>query len=147
MFTSAAALYEAASLLRAFSIRRGIVHAIAAGVPIGLAVALVLALRYVDNSGSVVEVAVNRLALHDFWWVTFLSCGPVLIAGAIAVALDWRHPHNVGVFGALVIASTFFYFFVNVRDHQDVYVGWRVGHFLFMSAAGVLGPQFNEAHT
>ena len=146
MVTAGAALYEAASLLRAFSIRRGIVHAIAAGVPIGLAVALVLALRYVDNSGSVVEVAVNRLALHDFWWVTFLSCGPVLIVGAIAIALDWQHPHNIGVFGALVIASTFFYFFVNVRDHQDVYVGWRVGHFLFMSAAVVIGAMFNDLH-
>jgi hypothetical protein len=33
----------------------------------------------------------------------------------------------------------FFYFFVNVRDHQDVYVGWRVGHFLFMAAAAVIG--------
>ena len=33
----------------------------------------------------------------------------------------------------------FFYFFVNVRDHQDVYVGWRVGHFMFMAAAVVIG--------
>jgi hypothetical protein len=144
MVTAGAALYEAVALVRAFSVRRGLRHAIAAGIPIGLAVALVFALRYVDNSGSVVELAVNRLALHDFWWVTFLSCGPVLIVGAIAIALNWRHPHGVGVFGALVIASTFFYFFINVRDHQDVYVGWRVGHFLFMSAAVVIGALVND---
>jgi hypothetical protein len=144
MVTAGAALYELVSLLRAFSVRRAVTHAAAAGVPLGLAVALVFALRYVDNSGSVVELAVNQLALHDFWWVTFLSCGPVLIVGAIAVAVNLRHPHHVGVFGALVIASTFFYFFVNVRDHQDVYVGWRVGHFLFMSAAVVIGALFND---
>ena len=144
MVTAGAALFEAASLLGAFSIRRAIVHAVAAAIPLGLAVGLVFALRYVDNSGSVVEIAVNRLALHNFWWVTFLSCGPVLIVGAMAVALNWRHPHGVGIFGALMIASALFYFFINVRDHQDVYVGWRVGHFLFMSAAVVIGALVND---
>jgi hypothetical protein len=109
-----------------------------------MAVGLVFALRYVDSSGAVVEVAVNRLALHRFWWVTLLSCGPVLVVGAIAIAVNRRHPHRVGIFGALMIASTFFYFFVNVRDHQDVYVGWRVGHFLFMSAAVVIGALIND---
>lgn len=144
MVTTGAALYETVSLLKAFSIRRALTHAIAAGVPLGLAVGLVFALRYVDNSGSVIELAVNRLALHRFWWVTFLSCGPVLILGVIAVAVNWRRPHHIGILGALIAASTFFYFFVNVRDHQDVYVGWRVGHFLFISAAAFIGVFFDE---
>ena len=145
MVTAGAALFEAVSLLRAFSLRRAVVHAVAAGVPLGLATALVLALRYVDNSGSVVELAVNRVALHDFWWVTFLSFGPVLIVGAIAMVVAVRgEPHYLGIFGALAVASMFFYFFINVRDHQDVYVGWRVGHFLFMSAAVLIGALFNS---
>jgi hypothetical protein len=144
MVTSGAALYEAMSLLRAFDIRRALTHALAAALPLALAVGLVFALKYVDDNGSVVEIAVNRLAFHDFWWVTLLSCGPVLIAGAIAIAVNWRHPHGVGIFGALMAAATFFYFFVNVRDHQDVYVGWRVGHFLFMSAAVLIGVLFND---
>src|SRR5262245_1696628 len=92
MVTIGAARVEVATLLRAFSLRRALTHAVAAGVPLGLAVALVFALRYVDNSGSVVEIAVNRLALHDFWWVTLLSCGPVLIIGAIAIAVNRRQP-------------------------------------------------------
>ena len=144
MVTAGAALFEAAQLTRAFSVRRALVHAVAAGIPLGLAVGLVFALRYVDNSGHVVEIAVNRLALHNFWWVTFLSCGPVLIVGAMAMALNRQHPHQVGIFGALMIASTLFYFFINVRDHQDVYVGWRVGHFLFMSAAVVIGALIGD---
>ena len=144
MVTAGAALYETVSLLRAFTMRRALVHAVSAGVPLGLAVGLVFALKYVDNNGSVVEIAVYRLAFHDFWWVTVLSCGPVLIVGAIAIAVNWRHPHGVGIFGALIAAATFFYFFVNVRDHQDVYVGWRVGHFLFMSAAVLIGVLFND---
>lgn len=145
MVTAGAALFEAVSLLRAFSLRRAVVHAVAAGVPLGLATALVFALRYVDNSGSVVELAVNRVALHDFWWVTFLSFGPVLIVGAVAMVVAVRgEPHYLGIFGALAVASVFFYFFINVRDHQDVYVGWRVGHFLFMSAAVLVGALFNS---
>ena len=144
MVTAGAALFEAASLLRAFSLRRAIVHALAAGVPLALATALVFALRYVDNSGSVVELTLNRMATHDFWWVTFLSFGPVLIVGAISI-IRTRHARlQLGIFGALAIASVFFYFFINVRDHQDVYVGWRVGHFLFMSAAVVIGVLFDS---
>ena len=46
---------------------------------------------------------------------------------------------GLSVLGALAVTSMFFYFFVNVRDHQDVYVGWRVGHFMFMAAAVVIG--------
>lgn len=144
MVTAGAALYEAAAVLRAFSIRRVVVHAMAAAIPLASAVGLVFALRYVDNSGAVVELAVNRLALHDFWWVTFLSFGPVLIVGSAAVVLNWRRGHNLGIFGALAAASVFFYFFVNVRDHQDVYVGWRVGHFIFISAAAVIGAMLND---
>ena len=116
----------------------------AAGVPLGLATALVFALRYVDTSGTVLELALNRMAVRDFWWVTFLSFGPVLIAGAIAIVVArTNESHSLGVFGALAAASTIFYFFINVRDHQDVYVGWRVGHFLFMSAAVLIGALFN----
>jgi hypothetical protein len=143
MLTAAAALFEAAGLVRVFSVRRAVVHALAAGAPLGLATTLVFALRYVDNSGSVLEVAVNRLALHDFWRVTFLSCGPILMAGAVALYVAGRQRRRLGIFGALMIASAIFYFFVNVPDHQDVYVGWRVGHFLFMSAAVLLGVMFD----
>jgi hypothetical protein len=143
MITAGAALYEGASVLRGFDARRAIVHALAAAIPLGIATGLVLALRYVDNSGAVVEFAVNRMALHNFWWVTFLSFGPVLIVGVAAIIVTRREPGHLGVFGALAVASVVFYFFINVRDHQDVYVGWRVGHFLFMSAAVVIGVLFN----
>jgi hypothetical protein len=139
MLTAGAALYEASGLVRNFSIRRALVHATSAAVPLGLATALVFALRYVDTSGSVLEFTVNRVAVHDFWWVTFLSFGPILIIGVAALILARR---DLGIFGALAIASIVFYFFINVRDHQDVYVGWRVGHFLFMSAAVLIGALF-----
>ena len=69
--------------------------------------------------------------------MTLLSFGPVLIVMALAIPALLYGRRGLSILGALTITSIGFYFFVNVRDHQDVYVGWRVGHFLFMSAAVV----------
>jgi hypothetical protein len=110
-----------------------------------LATALVFALRYVDNSGSVVELTLNRMATARFLvgHVSQLraradrrcvsqSSGPATRASSSASSA--HSPSR----------RSFFYFFINVRDHQDVYVGWRVGHFLFMSAAVVIGVLFDS---
>lgn len=139
MVTAGAALYELVGLIRSRDIRRGAIHAVAAGIPLGICVALVYALRYVDTGGQVLQVGVNRLAFHDVIWVTVLSCGPILAVTLLALPLVWSARRGVAIFGALAITSIAFYFFVNVRDHQDVYVGWRVGHFMFMSAAVIIG--------
>lgn len=139
MVTVAAALYELAGLLRSGDIRRGVTHAIAAAIPLAIGVALVYALGYVDTSGQVLQIGVNRLAFHDVVWVTLLSCGPILIVTLLAMPSVLAERRGIAVFGALAVTSIVFYFFVNVRDHQDVYVGWRVGHFMFMSAAVVIG--------
>lgn len=166
MLTAAAAIHEGVAVVRAAFVRtsafakatvdrsapkspawrRAFVHAGAAAVPLAAATGLVLALGYVDNSGSVVEIAVNRMALRDFWWVTFLSFGPVLILCAAAVPFLWTQPRGLGIFAALAVSCVIFYFFINVRDHQDVYVGWRVGHFLFMAATVVTGVLFERLH-
>ena len=146
MLTTGAALFEGVAVLRLLDWRRAFVHAGAAAVPLALATGVVLALRYVDNSGSVVELAVNRTALHDFWWVTLLSFGPVMVLCAAAVPFLWRQPRGLGIFAALAGSCVIFYFFINVRDHQDVYVGWRVGHFLFMAATVVIGVLFERLH-
>jgi hypothetical protein len=63
----------------------------------------------------------------------------VLIAAALAIPAVRSGKRGLSVLGALAVTSMLFYFFVNVRDHQDVYVGWRVGHFMFMAAAVVIG--------
>lgn len=139
MVTAAAMLYELVGVLRTRDIRRGLIHAIAAGIPLALSVGIVYGLGYVDRSGAVVELTVNRMALHRFAWVTFLSCGPILIATVLAIPALMSERRGLAALGALAATSMFFYFFVNVRDHQDVYVGWRVGHFMFMAAAVVIG--------
>jgi hypothetical protein len=85
MVTVAAIVFELVGVLRGFNIRRGVIHAIAAAIPLAASVGLVFALGYVDRSGSVAEVIVNPVAVHRFAWVTFLSFGPVLIVTALAI--------------------------------------------------------------
>jgi hypothetical protein len=145
MFTAAAALLEGVAVVRRFDWRRALAHAIAAGIPLAIATALVFALGYVDTGGSVVAFGINRLALHSFWLVTALSFGPVLIisAAAIVVAVSAKRG-GLSVLAALAGACIIFYFFINVRDHQDVYVGWRVGHLLFMAATVLAGIAFEK---
>ncbi|MBY0494626.1 MAG: hypothetical protein K2Y23_10455 [Cyanobacteria bacterium] len=139
MVTSAAMLYELVGVVRTLDWRRVITHAIAAAIPLLASVGVVFWLGYVDRSGSVVEFTVNPVAVHRFWWTTFLSMGPILIVAALAIPALIAERRGLAVLGALTVTSIVFYFFINVRDHQDVYVGWRVGHFMFMSAAVVIG--------
>lgn len=148
MFTAGAALFEAISVVRQLDWRRGLAHALASAIPLAILSGLVFALQYVDASGSIVELGVNRLATQSFWLVTALSFGPVLIMSVAAIAVILRvERQNLGAFGALAAACVVFYFFINVRDHQDVYVGWRVGHLLFMSATILAGILFDHVTT
>jgi hypothetical protein len=146
MVTVAAMLYELVGVLRTLDWRRGIKHAIAAAIPLAASVGIVFWLGYVDRSGAVLEFVVNRVAVHRFWWVTLLSFGPILIVTALAIPAMVSARRGLSILGALAVTSMGFYFFVNVRDHQDVYVGWRVGHFMFMSAAVVIGVLLEYVH-
>jgi hypothetical protein len=139
MATVAAMLFELVGLLRSFDLRRGVIHAISAAIPLGAAVGLVFGLGYVDRSGPVVELIVNPVSVHRFAMTTLLSCGPILIVTALAIPAMRRGGRGLAVLGALAVTSIAFYFFVNVRDHGNVYTGWRVGHFMFMAAAVVIG--------
>jgi hypothetical protein len=147
MLTVAAAMYEAVAVVRAFDVRRALIHAVAAAIPLAIATALTYALEYVDTSGSVVALEVNRMAVRDFWRVTLLSFGPVLLLALAAIPAMWKERRGIGIFGALLASCVVFYFFINVRDHQDVYVGWRVGHFMFMAATVVIGILFERLTT
>jgi hypothetical protein len=151
MLTVAAAIYEGTAVIRRVDFRRAAVHALAAAIPLAAATALTYGLQYVDTSGSVVALELNRMATRYFWWVTFLSFGPVLLLCSWAMLLSaFARAHatasadRLGIWGALLTSCLIFYFFINVRDHQDVYVGWRVGHFMFMAATVVLGILFDR---
>ena len=150
MLTVGAALYEGFAVVRTLDWRRALVHAIAAAMPLAAGTAMTYGLRYVDTAGAVVAIELNRMAVRGFWWVTLLSFGPVLLLSLAAIAALLKSgfarasADRIGIFGALLVSCVIFYFFVNVRDHQDVYVGWRVGHFMFMAATVVIGILFER---
>jgi hypothetical protein len=140
MFILAAALYEGVAVVRRRDWRRGIAHAIAAAVPIAVAVVLVGALRYVDTGGSVIRFGLNPQSARRVLLASFLSIGPQLILGGVGAAIAVRQRlKSAWILGPLVLTCIVFYFFIDVRDHQDVYVGWRAGHLLFMTSTALLG--------
>ncbi len=136
MFTAAAALHEAVSVAATREWRRAPGHALAAAIPLGAAAALVTMLEYVDRGGQVILVGLNPVATHAFWLSTALSFGPAFLLAGAGAWLAWRAARqDLGVLATLGMTCVVFYFFVDIRDHANVYVGWRVGHLLFMACA------------
>lgn len=120
--------------------------AAAAAVPIGAAVGVALALHYVDRGESLVRLLVNPAAFTRPWLSVFLSFGLMLPA---AIAGSWLGARSGGAWRlaplwAAVGIAFLFYFFVDVRDHQYVYVGWRAGHLLFIAFAPLAAVALQE---
>ncbi len=131
------------AVLRARAWRTGLLQAIVGAVPLALATWLGEHLHYVTGTGRLVDVEPNPLAVRHALAGLLLSMGPVLLT--LAVGAWWlrtrapRGTDRVLLPGIALAVSLFFYFFVDVRDHQDVYVGWRAGHLIFITAGGALG--------
>jgi hypothetical protein len=120
--------------------------ALAGAVPLVVAVAAARTLRYVDESGaSLVRVLLNPMAVSNVGLALLLSFGPMLILGSTGafLAVRRRARQFVGI-AAIIVVSFLFYFFVDVRDHQYVYVGWRSGHFLFVAFAVLVAYALGE---
>ncbi len=130
------------SVARARAWRVGVWQAVAGCVPIGLAVMLSRALHYVAGDGELVMFGLNPLLRQHAATGLVLSFGPAVLAGLPGV-LAWTRSaagRQAMLLPAVVVTvSLAFYFFVDVRDHQDVYVGWRAGHFIFIVAGGLIG--------
>ena len=143
----AVGLYQGARLLFARRWKAIVVAGAAGAIPVGAALVVTVLLHYVDRtSGQIVFVgALNPLAGHNTWTGIFLSFGPVLIAaGAGAVVAVLKRAADFAVLGLVIAVAWFFYFFVDVVDHQHAYVGWRAGHLLFMAFAPLAGYAWQE---
>jgi hypothetical protein len=118
-----------------------IAGAIAGAAPIAGAVWIATELQYVDRSAqSLLDLGVNPMAVTNLIVALGLSFGPLLgpsVLGGVFAA--GREAFRFVGIAALVAVSFLFYFFVDVRDHQHVYVGWRAGHLLFVAFAVLTG--------
>ncbi len=106
------------------------------GVPLGIALAVAVSLGYIDRSGSVLELVVNKMALVHPVYTVFLNFGPMLIAGAIGLVLAASRRAALALPVALMVGLAFLsYYFVNVRDVQDVYVALLSGRMIYIAFA------------
>ncbi len=108
-------------------------------LPGAAAAAVAIALHYVDRSESIVRLLVNPMAVAHPYVSIGLSFGPLIVPATIGAWYAARRD----AWGAFALVTTvaiafFFYFFVDVRDHQYVYVGWRAGHFVFIACAALI---------
>ncbi len=149
MMTVMAATLQGIRLLAARRWRAIVPCAVGAALPLVCAVLLANTLQYVEHGGALVSFMVNALAFESAPLALFLSFGAMLI-GAIAGAVLVVRRGRVGTFAliwTIVSVSFFFYFFVDVRDHQHVYVGWRAGHMLFIAFAPLVAFALRELWT
>ena len=110
--------------------------AMVAAVPCALAAGAVLALGYVQPGDRLIELGLNDMAVTRFWPAFPLNFGlalPLIIAGLVGLAAAGQPA--AWILGVPVLVAFGFYFFVDVRDMQGVYVGWRVAHLVFMLTA------------
>ena len=146
MLTSMVALTAFVLILQARQWRMLALGAFAGAVPLALAVWIADTLRYIDTSGSsLARLIVNPMAVTNTAWSLVLSFGPMLVLGLAGVAFAVRRGAAKWLaIASIVLVSFAFYFFVDVVDHQYVYVGWRSGHFLFVAFAALAGFALQE---
>jgi hypothetical protein len=143
----AVAVYLTVVLLRNRQWKALLLAGAAGAVPGGLAVAGMTLLQYVDRAhGTVATVGtLNRVAAQSMVPTIVLSFGPVLICGVIGLVLGAiRGSRQMLVVMLLVSIGLFFYFFVDVPEHQHVYVAFRAGHLLFLSMTPLIGFALQE---
>jgi hypothetical protein len=141
MIATVASVFQGVRLVAGRRASRIPIYALVALLPIAGAVFLGRYLKYVEAGGPLVSFMVNETAWHRAPFAIVLSFGAML-AGAIAGSMfAWRRKAlaQFALPAAIIAISWFFYFFVDVRDHQHVYVGWRAGHLLFIAFAPLVG--------
>ncbi|MEP7118308.1 MAG: hypothetical protein ABI880_12045 [Acidobacteriota bacterium] len=147
IYIAVAAFYEAVLTVRRRAWRAGVFNASYAALPLMIGAAVVMALDYVDRpidyDLSVIRIGLNLLATRNFFVVTAMSFGPALILGATGIWVAWRRRvSDTWPFLAVLPVVAWFYFYVDIRDHENVYVGWRVGHLTFMALIPLMGLAF-----
>lgn len=119
---------------------------LAGALPILGAVGVSNALAYVDASPvQLVYIGLNRYALPNLATAMTLSFGPILVAAAVGATLAiHRRAGRLATPALMIAVAGFFYFYVDVIDHQHAYVGFRAGHLFFMAAAPLVGFAWQE---
>jgi uncharacterized membrane protein len=144
MLVTMAVLYIGIRLIAERRIAMIVPAAIAAGIPLAAGFAIATWLQYVDRGETLIQVGLNPASTHGII-ASLLLNAPMLATGFLGLWMAMRRNHPYAdIFGVIVGVSALFYFFVDVKDHQHVYVGFRTGHFTFIACAGLTGYALQE---
>lgn len=145
MFATMVALYVTVRLLAERRFKAIVPSALAGAIPLAASLVVALWLQYVDRGESLIQIGLNPTAATRVVPSMVLSFGPMLIGGLTGLWMAMRrNAPYADIFAVIVGVSVLFYFFVDVKDHQHVYVGWRSGHFMFFAFAGLTGYALQE---
>lgn len=118
-------------------------HALASALPLLFCAAVMASLHYVDDAAAglaVFDFGLNPVASSNVLSTTLVSAGPILLLSTVGVVFAREFSlADTGIWLSLIASSIVMYFFVDVIDHEHVYVGWRVGHVVFMALAPFAG--------
>jgi hypothetical protein len=144
MLTSMTAVYVGIRLIKEGRYRALVASAVGAAIPLALGLGAATLLQYVDRSETLIQLGVNRAATRGVLALLLLNF-PMLAASFVGLWIAMRsNALHADIFGVIVGVSVLFYFFVDVIDHQHVYVGWRSGHFTFIASAALAGYALQE---
>jgi hypothetical protein len=144
MLTTMVAIYVGVRLVSERRYAPLVPSAVGAAIPLAAGLGIATWLQYVDRGESLIQLGLNPAATHGVIASLLLNL-PMLATCAIALWLAMRsNPPYADIFGVIVGVSVLFYFFVDVKDHQHVYVGWRSGHFTFIASAALAGYALQE---
>jgi hypothetical protein len=145
----AVAAYQMYRIVLARRWKAIVATALAGLLPIGLVFALIHALQYVDTvSGGnpIVRIGLNRLAAHRIAWTLFLNFGPVPPVALAGVVMAGRRKAGATFVSivCLVAMCAGFYFYVDIPEHDSVYVAWRASHLMFIGFAALVAFAIQE---
>lgn len=141
MLTVITAIVALISIIRSRQWRIGILSALTGMIPIGIALFLSFKLHYVEPGDSHLVFGAHRLAFEHTWMALLLSFGPIFIAALPGVWLLCKRAGlpRITFFGVVLLISVLCYFYVDIPEHQSVYIGWRAAHLLFIIFSAVIG--------
>jgi hypothetical protein len=139
MLATMTALYVGIRLITERRILALVPAALGGAIPLGIGFAVATWLQYIDRGETLIQLGLNRAATHGVV-ASLLLNAPMLATGMVGLWIAMRrNAPYADIFGVIVGVSALYYFFVDVKDHQHVYVGFRFGHFMFIACAALVG--------
>ncbi len=140
MLTVITGIVALVSIIRTRAWRVGIISALVAAVPILTAIGLSFLLHYVEPGDSHLVFGAHRMAFENTLISLLLSFGPIVVAALPGVWVLCRRAgaSRLVFFFSVMVISILCYFYVDIPEHQSVYIGWRAAHLIFIVLACVI---------